>query len=571
MKSGDILGSKYRLVHRLGEGAMGEVWAGENQSTGRKVALKLMIRTVPNNKAPELRQRMLREARACGKLSHRNIVQIYDVGETPSGDPFLVLELLRGRTLAERLKDTRRIDPAMSARIGADIASALAMAHAAKIIHRDLKPANIILHQEENDPDERFVVKVLDFGVCKSLDGGGDGPATVTNVAVGSPVYMSPEQVALQRDLDGRTDIWSLGIVLYEMLTGGRPFSGSVDDVVRQIILTRINRVPLASTRVRDVPVELDEIVARCLENDRAHRYGDASELAKALRAIAKTNVPGRLTGSGNRQLSLDVKQAVTNAMLPSTTPLVEAVQEAKGPTGTHLLPASVKNVSPAPAWRDEMAQWRAQRDVIAATRAAMLESVHGGTQALDSAALLGNGGRSEPIGSTSALGAFAQESVLPKETPILVSAARMRTHSSQTKLALLGLVVFSILVFVVLAVHAASAQDENTNEIKPMASTSAARPKAPMAQPPQAATPEAAVEKPVEAAPIASAAPPAMTSAPIAKAAPTVPRQTAPKQVTPQPTKPVCKASGGTTTCPRTEKKGPTRLFGPVYNPDKP
>lgn len=556
-------------MHRLGEGAMGEVWAGENQATGRKVALKLMIRSVPNNKAPELRQRMLREARACGKLSHRNIVQIYDVGETPSGDPFLVLELLRGRTLAERLKDTRRMDPALAAHIGADIASALAVAHGAKIIHRDLKPANIILHQEENDSDERFVVKVLDFGVCKSLDSAGDGPATVTNVAVGSPVYMSPEQVALLKDLDGRTDIWSLGIILYEMLTGGRPFSGSVDDVVRQIILTRINQVPLASTKVRDVPFELDAIVARCLENDRGRRYGDAGELAKALRAIAKAGVTDRGPRIASRPSPGETQRGSSDAASPTMTPLPGTSALSQGPTGTHLLPASGINASPAPTWRNEMAQWRAQRDVIAATRAAMLEAVQGGTQALDSAAMLGNAVKQlEPTGSTSALGALAQESMRPHESLFFMSAARMRSRSPQTKLALLGLIVFSMLVFVVLAVHAASAPDEPAPpKSKPMNTANTPAIEASMVPPRQTITPEAVVDKPVEAPTVGSAAPSASASVPVPTAAPVIPRQTVPKQVAPKRSMTPCKVSGGKTTC--TKSKSPW-ILGNSYSPSK-
>src|SRR5690242_10435325 len=159
MKPGDILASKYRLVQRIGAGAMGEVWAGENQTTGGKVALKLIIPTAPEHRTPELRQRLIREAKACGKLAHRNIVQIFDVGTTPEGDPFLVLELLRGKPLDEMLKDTRRIEPAMAARIGAEIANALTVAHTAKIIHRDLKPANIFLHREDGMPEDRFIVK----------------------------------------------------------------------------------------------------------------------------------------------------------------------------------------------------------------------------------------------------------------------------------------------------------------------------------------------------------------------------------------------------------------------------
>jgi serine/threonine-protein kinase len=289
MKSGDLLGGKYRLEQKIGEGGMGEVWSAEHQATGGKVALKLILPDRQELRSADLRERLMREARACGKLKHRNIVQIYDVGQTPQGDPFLVLELLHGQALDKRLKEKRRIEPRLAARITGEIASALAAAHAAKVIHRDLKPANIFLHREEGMAEDSFIVKVLDFGVSKSLDSA-DGPATMTGAVVGSPAYMSPEQVGMRKDLDNGTDIWSLGIVLYELLTGVRPFTGSVDEVVRQILMTSIKPVPAPSDRVRGIPPELDAIVARCTMPKRSERFADAAELSRALMIVAETS-----------------------------------------------------------------------------------------------------------------------------------------------------------------------------------------------------------------------------------------------------------------------------------------
>ena len=299
MKSGDLLGGKYRLEQTIGQGAMGAVWAGFDHASNRRVALKLILPQQKEHLTMDLRQRLLREARACGKLRHRNIVQIFDVGETPQGEPFLVLELLQGQTLGDLLKEKRRIEPPVAARIASEVASGLAVAHAAQVIHRDLKPANIFLHREEGMPEGSFVAKVLDFGVCKNLDSV-DSVATQTGTAVGSPAYMSPEQVGMRKDLDGRTDIWSLGIVLYEMLTGGRPFTGSVQDVIRHILITPI---PPPSSKVRDVPPDLDVVVARCTAAKRDDRYTNAEEVAQALHAIAAMPRPmtrkATLTGVG--------------------------------------------------------------------------------------------------------------------------------------------------------------------------------------------------------------------------------------------------------------------------------
>jgi serine/threonine-protein kinase len=279
MKAGDTLGGKYKLVQRLGKGGMGVVWEANHELTGRKVALKLIL-----SPTDDLRMRLRREARACGSLNHPNIVEVYDVSETVEGDPFLVMQFLPGQTLAEMLNKKRRVEPpALAARIARDIASALEAAHGAQIIHRDLKPANIFLRQDSATSEGAFTVKVLDFGVSKFLSGD-EGPATVTGMAAGSPAYMSPEQVRIEKGLDPRTDIWSLGIVLYEMLTGVRPFVGkTVEDMVHQVLTAPI---PSVMSRVRTVPPELDAIVMRCLERNRDKRMPDAKTLARALDAF---------------------------------------------------------------------------------------------------------------------------------------------------------------------------------------------------------------------------------------------------------------------------------------------
>ncbi|MDI1442489.1 protein kinase [Polyangium sp. 6x1] len=319
MKSGDLLGGKYRLEQAIGQGAMGAVWAAFDHATNRKVALKLILPQQKEHLTNDLRQRLLREARACGKLRHRNIVQIFDVGETPQGEPFLVLELLQGQTLGELLKEKRRIEPAIAARIAGEVASGLAVAHAAQVIHRDLKPANIFLHREEGMPEGTFISKILDFGVCKNLDSV-DSVATQTGTAVGSPAYMSPEQVGMRKDLDHRTDIWSLGIVLYEMLTGSRPFTGSVQDVIRHILITP---VPPPSAKVRDVPAELDEVVARCTAAKRDARFPSTDELTRTLLTIA--GMPRPMT---RKATFTGVDQPIPQASGPERKPTFTGVEQ---------------------------------------------------------------------------------------------------------------------------------------------------------------------------------------------------------------------------------------------------
>jgi serine/threonine-protein kinase len=263
----DLLASKYRMEHVLGSGAMGTVWAAVNESTGRPVAIKLI-----HGSTPKLRTRMLREARAVGTLKHTNIVDIYDAGETESGDPFLVMERLSGETLDERLKRCGRLPPAKAVEIAGSIAAALRLAHAKGIVHRDLKPANVFLHRQAEGEDE--IVKVLDFGVSKHLE---ETTSTITAGLVGSPAYMSPEQARAEPNIDARSDLWSLGVVLFEMLAGRRPFpSNSAYLVITEVIT---GPIPSIAEVVPGLSPTLVHVVERCLTRDVNARVGSADEL----------------------------------------------------------------------------------------------------------------------------------------------------------------------------------------------------------------------------------------------------------------------------------------------------
>ncbi len=289
MNAGDLIAGKYRLTKPIGKGSMGTVWEAIHEGTSRPVAVKLILEPTD-----ELRHRLVREARAYGALRHRNIVEILDVGQTDDGDPFLVMQLLVGETLAERLTRQRRLAVPEATRIARDVARALAAAHASSIIHRDLKPANIFLHDE---PDEdATVIKVVDFGVSKNLQDS-DGLTTVAGGMVGSPAYMSPEQASggMRGPVDPRADIWSLGVVLFEMLTGVRPLQGDANTILVQIMTAEI---PLVTTLVRKVDPKLAALVARCLERDLAKRFGSAADLAAQLQIFTTANL-----GSGSSPL----------------------------------------------------------------------------------------------------------------------------------------------------------------------------------------------------------------------------------------------------------------------------
>jgi len=276
MKAGDLVGGKYRLVRRLGQGAMGVVWEAVHEMTSRRVALKLIVNATDN-----LRKRLLREARAAGLISHRNVVEVYDVGETAEEDPFLVMQLLAGDTLYAIVKRKGRMDLARALGIARDVGRALVAAHAQGIIHRDLKPANVFLHTEDGSPDE--VVKVLDFGLCKPM--GVDDMLTIPGGLLGSPAYMSPEQIAGAPDLDPRTDIWAFGVLMFELFGGKRPFQGRGPDLIHAVLKAPIPR--LASV-VPGIDPALDELVAGCIVRDRAARLGSAAEIVARLEVLAE-------------------------------------------------------------------------------------------------------------------------------------------------------------------------------------------------------------------------------------------------------------------------------------------
>jgi eukaryotic-like serine/threonine-protein kinase len=312
MTSGALVGGKYRLVRRIGLGAMGEVWEAVNVDTDREVALKLITRS-----DPELRRRLVREARAIGRLNHPNIVQILDRGETQAGEPFLVMQLLQGETLGQRLRRERSLSQPVAAGIALDIARALRVAHEKQIIHRDLKPGNIILHRE---PDtEEDVVKVVDFGVSKlTVDG---EASTMSDGIVGSPAYMSPEQIRSSA-VDGRADVWALGVILFEMLAGERPFPGTQPVTVLGQILQQV--VPRIESVTTDVSPGFGDVIAGCLERDLDRRIASAAELIRLLRPFGPRNRFATIDDSalpGGRRTSLPGVPAAFAVPPPPATP----------------------------------------------------------------------------------------------------------------------------------------------------------------------------------------------------------------------------------------------------------
>ena len=284
-QAGDVIGEKYEVVGVLGRGGMGVVFEAHHKRINQRVALKMLHPHV--REEPGVLERFEREARAAGQLRSPHIARVLDV-DTATELPFIVMELLDGRDLDDvlavegRLAIPVAVDYVLQALVG------IREAHSLGIIHRDLKPANLFL---SNDGGDAPMIKILDFGISK-ITTEVDGRLTAAMTTLGSPVYMSPEQLRDGAEIDARADLWALGVVLFELISGKPPHAGTVTGVTASIIA---DRAPLLSSARADAPPELDAVLARALEKDLDKRFQDADEFAAALLPFASADTARRV------------------------------------------------------------------------------------------------------------------------------------------------------------------------------------------------------------------------------------------------------------------------------------
>ncbi|HEU4886329.1 MAG TPA: protein kinase [Thermoanaerobaculia bacterium] len=312
----------YRLISRLGTGGMGEVWRAEDTKLLRQVAIKILPEQLANDE--EWKERFLREARTVAQLNHPNIAGIYSIDQ--QGDTlFIAMELIEGDSLATVMSRGPMV-PADAVRVAVHVCDGLSEAHSKGIVHRDIKPENIIL-------SPRFV-KVLDFGIAKQMGGTADPSLTQGGMVMGTPHYMSPEQ-ALGRAVDARTDIFSVGVVLYEMLSGVKPFLG---DAITEIMLKIVMSEPrdIASAAFGITPA-LANIVRRCMQKQAGDRFQDCEELRSALATSLKeepsrarqSHVPTIAVRASDGHLPAPATQVVPPAA-PAPTTSSEVLQPTK-------------------------------------------------------------------------------------------------------------------------------------------------------------------------------------------------------------------------------------------------
>ncbi len=333
---GEILEGKYRLERLIGEGGMGIVFAAQHLTLQQPVAIKILRAS----DEPTLGERFLREARAASQIGSQHVARVFDVGSLGDGTPYMVMELLQGCDLDQLVAQEGPLPVARAVAYVLQACEALSEAHSVGIVHRDLKPANLFLAQR---PDGSEIIKLLDFGISKQLANATTSPSalTATNSILGSPQFMAPEQLVSSRDVDLRADIWSLGVVLHELLTGSPAFPAvTVAEMYTAILRDDPERV---SVRRPEVPPELETVILRCLEKDVELRFTTIADLVAALAPFAPPEA----------QLSVQRVQRVIGAVAPtmpdpdSAEPIPGAPTCSPSGDGTLLTPAVPP---PAPA-----------------------------------------------------------------------------------------------------------------------------------------------------------------------------------------------------------------------------
>lgn len=354
IQQGELLAGKYRVEQVLGAGGMGYVVAATHEQLGQRVAVKLLVPELCENE--DSVTRFLREARAAVRIQSEHVARVLDVGELTNGAPYMVMEFLSGRDLAEELDQPEVIEITQAIDYVLQASEAVAEAHSIGVIHRDLKPANLFLTHR---PDGSPLVKVLDFGISKAINVNDSAlePApslTATHSLLGSPAYMSPEQIRRPKSVDIRTDIWSLGSILFELLVKEPPFNA--DSPLALLAAVVSDPLPNIRDRRPDVSPELAAVIERCLEKKPEHRYQTVAELADALAPFAPRSQPSVSRISGILR-SASMRPLLADKSISSQRTLQSAGPATPNPvSGDHPTEVAVKVhvITPAPAAHSE-------------------------------------------------------------------------------------------------------------------------------------------------------------------------------------------------------------------------
>jgi len=420
--SGDLIAGKYRLERELGRGGMGTVWSALHVTLNQRVAIKLI--SSEQSRSAEVRQRFGIEAKAAARLRSRHVVQVYDDGETADGTPYIVMEYLEGETLEERLVRQKGMGLPEAVRITSHVGRALARAHAQGIVHRDLKSGNVFLARTEDD-ELGWVAKVLDFGVAKLLTEVTGPSATKTGTIVGTPLFMSPEQIRGASTVDHRADLYSLGMVFYNMVTGSHAFDGpSYSDVLVAICTEALPDIRVAAPWL---PPTLGTWFDKACAREREQRFQSADEMIEGLQEAAgptsrlsRPSTPEEIAGPSGTLLGHVPPHAAATVMaldVPAAPPASAVPRSARLEAGT------LRSGEADPLSKTEFARPRAR-----ATDSLILWAVTGVALACGTMALVIVLGRTTAAGDS-----VTRVAQVPRSASLPPTAASERTPPVRT------------------------------------------------------------------------------------------------------------------------------------------
>lgn len=364
---GDVIADKYRIDQVLGKGGMGLVVAAEHIQLQERVAIKFL--RLEGDTAPEFQTRFVREAQVSAKLRSEHVVKVRDFGMLDDGTPYMVMEYLEGVDLRKLLKQFGKLPVETALGYVAQACEGLAEAHAIGVVHRDMKPSNLYLTKR---PDGSDLVKILDFGVAKMVQGTDHDELTAAGMLLGSPRYMSPEQLKGAKDIDGRADIWSLGAIMYELLVGRAPFLAQTTAALCMKILG--NEAPVAMSSERsDITPELEAVIMQCLERNADDRVPDVGVLCTKLAHAAHS---ANLEAAAKRVVAVLERRAMQQTGTYSTLSSAESKGIATSGPATGSLSIDVRSasgVASAASWSSADGQSRKRTYAVAGIAGALV------------------------------------------------------------------------------------------------------------------------------------------------------------------------------------------------------